>query len=50
MNIKIINNIQIQLFKLTKKKFTKKYINTNILPVIEYIAYSNKTKFFLGII
>ena len=48
MNIKIENNIQIQLFELTKKKFSKKYINTKIIPIIEYIVNSNNKKFLIS--
>ena len=48
MHTKVINNIQTQLFELTKKKYSKKYINTNIFPIIEYIVYSNKTKFLIS--
>jgi len=48
MKITIINNIQIQLLKLTKKKFSKKYIEIRILPIIEYIIYSNKNKFLIA--
>ena len=48
MNIKIENNIQIQLFELTKKKFSKKYINTKIIPIIKYIVNSNKKKFLIS--
>ena len=48
MNIKIEDNIQIQLFEFTNKKFSKKYINTKIVPIIEYIANSNKKKFLIS--
>lgn len=48
MNTKIIDNIQNQLFNLTKKRFSKKYINTHILPVIEYVVNSNKKKFLIA--
>jgi D-glycerate 3-kinase len=48
MNVKIENNIQIQLFELTKKKFSKKYIDTKIIPIIKYIVNSNKKKFLIS--
>ena len=48
MDIKIETNIQIQLFEITKKKFSKKYINTKIIPIIEYIINSNKKKFLIS--
>ena len=48
MNIKIVNNIQIQLLKFTKKKFSKKYINTKIIPIIKYIVNSDKKKFLIS--
>ena len=48
MNTKIINNIQIQLLALTNKKFSKRYIEINILPIIKYIAYSDKKKFLIA--
>ena len=48
MNHKIINNIQIGLFELTKKKYSKKYIKQYIQPIIEYILSSNKKKFLIS--
>ena len=48
MNNKIIINIQIQLYELTKRKFSKNYINTFILPIIDYIISSKKTKFLIA--
>ena len=48
MNTKIINNIQIQLLALTNKKFSKRYIEINILPIIKYIACSDKKKFLIA--
>lgn len=48
MNTKIIDNIQKQLFNLTRKRFTKKYINTHILPIIKYVVNSNKKKFLIA--
>ena len=48
MNTKIIDNIQNQLFNLTKKRFSKKYIDTHILPIIEYVVNSNKKKFLIA--
>lgn len=48
MNIDINQNIQSQLFEFTNKKFSKKYINTKIIPIIEYIINSNKKKFLIS--
>ena len=48
MNNKITINIQIQLYELTKKKFSKNYINTFIFPIIDYIISSKKTKFLIA--
>ena len=48
MKNKILIDIQKQLFEFTKKKFSKKYIFTNILPIIEYISKSNNTKFLIA--
>ena len=48
MNKEIILNIQKQLFKLTNKKFSKIYVKNKILPIIEYIALSDKKKFLVG--
>ena len=48
MSTKIIDNIQKQLLNLTKKRFSKKYINTHILPIIAYIVNSNKKKFLIA--
>ena len=48
MSTIIINNIQNQLFNLTQKRFSKKYINTHILPIIEYVVNSNKKKFLIA--
>ena len=42
MNTKIVDNIQKQLFNLTRKIFSKKYIKTHILPIIEYVVNANK--------
>ena len=48
MSTKIIDNIQKQLLNLTKKRFSKKYIDTHIFPIIEYIVNSNKKKFLIS--
>ncbi len=48
MNSKIVLTIQKQLKNLTNKKFSKKYINKKILPVINHIVSSNKKKFLIG--
>ena len=48
MKKKIIQNIKTELFRLTKKQFSKKYIESNILPIIEYIVNSNKKKILIS--
>ena len=48
MNTKIVDNIQKQLFNLTKKRFSKKYIKTHIVPIIEYVVNANKKKFLIA--
>jgi D-glycerate 3-kinase len=48
MSTKIIDNIQKQLLNLTKKRFSKKYIDTHIFPIIAYIVNSNKKKFLIS--
>ena len=48
MNNKLVLNIQKQLLHLTKKKFSKTYINKKIVPIINYIALSKKNKFLIG--
>ena len=41
----ILNSVQKQLFELTGNKFSKKYVETYILPIIKYIT-SSKEKMF----
>ena len=48
MNKKIILSIQKQLLNITNINFSKKYINKYIVPIIEYIVFSNKKKFLIG--
>ena len=48
MNSKIVLTIQKQLKDITNKKFSKKYINKNILPIINHIVSSDKKKFLIG--
>ena len=48
MNNKLVLNIEKQLLHLTKKKFSKIYINKNIIPIINYIACSKNNKFLLA--
>ena len=48
MKNKIIDSIQKQLYKLTNKKFSKKYIKIYILPIIEYICFSESNKFLIS--
>ena len=48
MKIKIINSIQNQLFELTNRNFSKKYIEIYILPIINYIICSKNNKFIIS--
>ena len=48
MNKEIILNIQKQFLSSANKRLSKTYINNNILPIIEYIAFSKKNKFLIG--
>lgn len=48
MNKKLVLSIEKQLIHLTKKKFSKTYINKKIVPIINYIAFSKKNKFLIG--
>ncbi len=48
MNKEIILYIQKQFLSSTNKRLSKTYINNNILPIIEYIAFSKKNKFLIG--
>ena len=48
MKTKITYNIQKELLSLTKSKFSLKYIDDHIIPLIEYIVYSNKKKFLIA--
>ena len=41
-------SIQKQLLELTNIKFSRKYISKFIIPIIEYIATSQKKKFLIG--
>lgn len=47
MTNKIINSIEKQLYILTKKRFSKKYIHDYIIPIINYIISSKKKKFLI---
>ncbi len=44
----IIEFIQKEVFLIYKKKYSKKYIKSKILPIINYINISNKKKFLIG--
>ena len=44
----IINYTQGLLFKYIGKKFTKIYIEKNILPIITYITNSKRKKFLIS--
>ena len=48
MTNKIINSIEKQLYILTKKKFSKKYIHEYIIPIIDFIISSKKKKFLIS--
>jgi len=48
MNSKMILTIQKQLKDITNKKFSKKYINKNIIPIIDHIVSSDKKRFLIG--
>ena len=48
MKDKIVNSIKEQLFKLTKKKFSKEYILEYIIPIIDYIVRSKRKKFLIA--
>ena len=48
MNSKIVLTIQKQLKDITNKKFSKKYINKNIIPIIDHIVSSDKKRFLIG--
>ena len=45
MHKQLIFSVQKQLTELTNKKFSKKYIETYLCPIFEYIISSNKKKF-----
>ena len=40
--------IQKESFEEFKKKYSKKYIEMNIIPIIEFINESNNKKFLIG--
>ena len=40
--------IQKESFEEFKKKYSKKYIEMNIMPIIEFINESNNKKFLIG--
>ena len=45
---KAINYIQNETLKLYNRKYSKKYIKENILPIINFINISGKNKFLIG--
>ena len=45
---KAINYIQNESLKIYNRKFSKKYIKENILPIINFINISGKNKFLIG--
>lgn len=48
MHKQLIFSVQKQLTELTNKKFSKKYIETYLCPIFEYIISSNKKKFLIS--
>jgi D-glycerate 3-kinase len=48
MKTNITYDIQKQLLNQTKRKFSLKYIDAYIIPLIKYIVYSNKKKFLIS--
>jgi len=50
MSEQLIYSVQKQLIELTNIKFSKKYIETYICPIFEYIISSKKKKFLNQII
>tara|TARA_Y100001970_G_scaffold51759_1_gene65417 strand:- start:2364 stop:3224 length:861 start_codon:yes stop_codon:yes gene_type:complete len=48
MDNKIISSIKYQLLISTKRNFSQKYIEKNIIPIIEFIIFSKKNKFLLS--
>ena len=45
---KAINYIQNETLKIYNRKYSKKYIKENILPIINFINISGKNKFLIG--
>ncbi len=45
---KTIDFIQKETFKIYKKKYTKKYIQNNLIPIIDFILLSKKNKFLIS--
>ena len=48
MSEQLIYSVQKQLIELTNIKFSKKYIETYIYPIFEYIISSKKNKFLIA--
>jgi Predicted kinase len=48
MNKNIILNIQKEFIENANTKYSLNYLNDYILPIIEYIVFSNKKKFLIG--
>ena len=44
----IVEFIQLESLKIYKKKYSKKYIKLNILPIVNYIELSGNNKFLVG--
>ena len=48
MSEQLIYSVQKQLIELTNIKFSKKYIESYIYPIFEYIISSKKNKFLIA--
>ena len=46
--IALINYIQIEIYKTYNKKYSKKYIENKLIPIINYICSSKSKKFLFG--
>ena len=46
--IALIDYIQIEIYKTYNKKYSKKYIENKLIPIINYICSSKSKKFLFG--
>ena len=44
----LIDYIQIEIYKTYNKKYSKKYIEDKLIPIINYICSSKSKKFLFG--